>query len=86
MFRRSLPILAQQGRRTVVRDPRKAKVRAPLATLQKEEPQTPAVQPQQPPLPLQPLQGDQQPTLATYALAGVGVTLGVIFVRVFLGV
>lgn len=90
MYRRSLAVMAKQAGRTIVRDPRKKKV---IAMARQETPIQQQVAPQQqpvqpPPLPFEPSAQNQQSvgsTLGSYALAGVGVTLGVVLVRVVLG-
>ena len=94
MYRRSLQILAQQTtRRTVVRDPRK-RTKLPSTASREVVPsknsQAPVQQQQQqrPPLPFEPTHQQQESigsSMASYALAGVGVTLGVVLVRVILG-
>ena len=95
MFRRSLGALAKQGGRTLVRDPRKSSSNKRLLEAvgsSPEQPQPPvAHQSNNPPRPLLPFEPSQQnqeslgSSLVSYALAGVGVTLGVILVRVVLG-
>jgi hypothetical protein len=101
MYRRSLvAAFSKQARsRTVVRDPRKKRMNqasdslAPVATREDDHRHLePSVPPQTQvhltPLPFQPSQHNQQSigsSLASYALAGVGVTLGVVLVRVVLG-
>jgi hypothetical protein len=92
MYRRSLRVLAQQSaRRTVVRDPRK---RPPKTTIvpstsivpSEDSRMQPAPQPPpQTPFLMQQQQGSVGSTLGSYALMGVGVTLGMVLVRVVLG-
>jgi len=94
MYRRSLIALARQGGRTIVRDPRKKRlpaVRVVNDDKAKDENQTPSVyQSSSPgkPLPFGPSSQSQESvgsSLASYALAGVGVSLGFILVRVVTG-
>jgi hypothetical protein len=89
MFRRSLRVLAQpSARRTVVRDPRKRKTIVPSTSIvpSEESHMQPAPQPPpQTPFLLQQQQGSFGATLGSYAMAGVGVTLGFALVRVVLG-
>lgn len=89
MYRRSLPILTKAGR-TIVRDPRKKIKRVPAVVPEDPteiEPVQPPL-PQRMPLPFQPSSQDQQSigsSMASYAMAGVGVALGVTLVRVVIG-
>lgn len=92
MLSRPLVVLSRRalsGGRTVVRDPRKKS--KSLSVLPKEQDHPPAQAPSPPgrtPLPFEPTSQNQQSvgsSLASYALAGVGVTIGVILVRVVLG-
>jgi hypothetical protein len=90
MYRRSLIALSKQTGRTIVRDPRKKSKRVPA--VRPEDPsqveQVPPPLPMQQPLPFQPSNQDQESlgsTMASYALAGVGVTLGFTLVRVLIG-
>ena len=99
MYRRSLGLMAKQAGggagRTIVRDPRRARPAAASAALRRRAPpppeqqQQPSVPPPPPPrLPFEPSRRNEQTvggTLAAYALAGVGVSLGVGLVRFFLG-
>ena len=93
MYRRSLIALARQGGRTIVRDPRKKRlpaVRVVNDDKAKDENQTPSVYQSSPgkPLPFEPSSQNQESlgsSLASYALAGVGVSLGFILVRVVTG-
>lgn len=95
MYRRSLIALARQGGRTIVRDPRKKRLPAVRVVNDddkaKDENQTPSVyQSSSPgkPLPFEPSSQSQESvgsSLASYALAGVGVSLGFILVRVVTG-
>eukprot|EP00977_Amphora_coffeiformis_P027817 scaffold34646_cov173-Amphora_coffeaeformis.AAC.23 len=85
MYRRTLlTAAAAASKRTIVRDPRKAAsaiTKAPgeeASSLQEQPPTPPPVQHQPPPF--APSQANQESigsSLASYALAGVGVTLGV---------
>lgn len=89
MIRRSVAVLAKQtGRRTIVRDPRK-KSRALEVREKPPEENHVSVTNQSPRvMPFEPSEQNQQSvgsTLGSYALAGVGVTLGVVLVRVVLG-
>jgi hypothetical protein len=99
MYRRSARVLAaQQGSgRTIVRDPRKVVKKTPAVVEamydnndivpQQQKPQQPSI-PSQPLLPFAPSQQNRESigsSMVSYALAGVGVTLGVILVRVVLG-
>jgi hypothetical protein len=90
MYRRSLIALSKQTGRTIVRDPRKKSKRVPA--VRPEDPsqveQVPPPLPMQQPLPFQPSNQNQESlgsTMASYALAGVGVTLGFTLVRVLIG-
>lgn len=99
MYRRSLVVLAQKQQantgRTIVRDPRKiaAAKRVPALAKQHNQDQhqvttTINQTTRQTPLPFQPSEQNVQSvgsTMASYALMGVGVTLGVVLVRVVLG-
>jgi len=96
MYRRTLlRAAAATSKRTIVRDPRKTATavtkglgeEASPSSLQ-EQHSTPSPVQHQPP-PFAPSQSNQESigsSLASYALAGVGVTLGVVFVRVVLGI
>ena len=80
--------------RTIVRFPTKAKKTSPLSALSpiqepKAEELTHVKAAQQQPLPFNPINQNQQSfqsSLFSYGIAGVGVGLGVIFVRVVLGI
>ena len=96
MYRRSLGCLAKQSAgRTVVRDPRKPKAAGVLKTLESapESPFVPEAPPPPPrgPLPFNPsLDGNRKPPtvgsmLASYAIAGMAVSLGVGIVRLIIG-
>ena len=90
MFRRSIYVLANRTGRTIVRDPRKTRSLPPVSSDGPSQATTPASQPlqQQRPLPFEPSQHNQESlgsSLVSYAIAGVGVSLGVILVRVVLG-
>jgi hypothetical protein len=87
----------QSGARTIVRDPRIKKPKAPAAAAAivhrpEESPSNLGVpQQQQPPRPLMPFEPSAQnqqsvgSTLGSYALAGFGFTLGLVLVRVVFG-
>jgi len=95
MYRRSLACMAKQQAstgRTIVRDPRKS--RAAASALKTQEPSAPVSVPPPPPpparptLPFEPSRENQQTigsTLASYAIAGMAVSLGVGIVRLFIG-
>lgn len=94
MYKRSIVALSKQAGRTIVRDPRKRSKRLPLVVPKDpsheveplQDPQPPP--PQRLPLPFQYSQQDQQSigsTMASYAVTGFGVALGVTLVRVVLG-
>jgi hypothetical protein len=88
MYRRTLQVLASQGKRTVVRDPRKRHV--PTSSMVSVPPQRHEIQeqPRPPPFLQQPSLHPPQTlasSLGSYVVAGVGVTLGVVLVRVVLG-
>ena len=89
MFRRSAYNLANQASRTIVRDPRKKKaVPAVKNSLGGGHPVSAPPPPPAQPLPFEPSQQNQESlgsSLASYALAGVGVSLGVILVRAVFG-
>jgi hypothetical protein len=91
MLRRSVAVVAKQGERTIVRDPRKSRLPAVSSqnhNLPQEVPTHQAPMSPLPPPPFAPSTHNQQSvgsSLASYALAGVGVTLGVVLVRVVLG-
>mmetsp|Transcript_20476 Transcript_20476/g.44351 ORF Transcript_20476/g.44351 Transcript_20476/m.44351 type:complete len:95 (-) Transcript_20476:53-337(-) len=93
MFRRSAIVMANQARRTIVRDPRKKSVPAvstqlPAAAAAAESHPVQQQAPQQQPLPFEPSQQNQESvgsSLVSYAVAGVGVALGVTLVRVIVG-
>jgi hypothetical protein len=88
MYRRSLIALSKQTGRTIVRDPRKKIKRVPA--IRPEDPSQ--VEQVPPPLPMQPFEPSNQnqesvgSTMASYVLAGIGVTLGFTLVRVIIGV
>mmetsp|Transcript_22060 Transcript_22060/g.45985 ORF Transcript_22060/g.45985 Transcript_22060/m.45985 type:complete len:101 (-) Transcript_22060:207-509(-) len=99
MFRRSACRLAKAGR-TIVRDPRKKSLPAAVAgsppaaegnnsdLTHTRQQQPPVVQQPPPPLPFEPSQQNQESlgsSMVSYAMAGVGVALGVTLVRVVLG-
>ena len=91
MYRRSIGALAKQAGRTIVRDPRKTAASKSVPANVAQDNQRAAASPskvQPPTLPFEPSQQNQESigsSLASYALAGVGVTLGVVLVRVVLG-
>jgi len=94
MYRRSFVVLAQQGgRRTIVRDPRKKVNSIAVRPGDHHNEGRRDLHPVQPaqrrtPLPFEPNQQDQQTigsSLGSYALAGVGVTLGFVLVGAILG-
>jgi hypothetical protein len=92
MLRSSLIRLSSSNvKRTVVRDPRKKKVRPSLTSLElrrKEENQVDVLKPVNQPLPFAHSGNDQGSvgsTLGSYVLAGVGVTLGFTLVGLILG-
>jgi hypothetical protein len=99
MFRRSLLKMTQKqsGERTIVRDPRIKKPKAPAVSAAsvhrpEESPSKLSVpQQQHPPRPLMPFEPSAQnqqsvgSTLGSYALAGFGFTLGLVLVRVVFG-
>ena len=87
MYRRSLRVLAQQSRRTIVRDPRRRRNKpSPLVVPKEEDELQPTPPMAKTPLPFGPQpQHSTASSLASYAVAGVGVTLGVVLVRVVLG-
>jgi hypothetical protein len=89
MYRRSLVALSKQAGRTIVRDPRKKSTRLPA--VRPEDPSSQVEPVVQPPLPLLPFAPNSQnqeslgSSLATYAVAGVGMALGMTLVRVLIG-
>ncbi len=85
-------LFSSKAGRTIVRDPRKTKNAAPSSALQLKpderegEVQTP---PQVKPVPFAPSIENQESvgsTLGSYALAGVGMTMGFALVRVLFGI
>jgi hypothetical protein len=94
MYRRSIAAFSKQAGRTIVRDPRKLKTnkRLPVAQSAPTDHNVPAPLSEpttRSPMPFEPSQHNQQSigsSLGSYMLAGVGVTMGVILVRVVLGV
>ena len=75
--------------RTVIRDPRKKKAIKPASAVQVREDSQSLQTPFKPTVPFAPSDKTQESvgsTLGTYALAGVGMTLGFTLVRVVLGV
>jgi hypothetical protein len=90
MYRRSIVALAKQTGRTIVRDPRKKSTRLPA--VHPEDPSqlehVPPPLPERQPLPFEPSNQNQESlgsTMASYVLAGIGVTLGFTLVRVIVG-
>ena len=100
MYRRSIVLaIAKQTERTIVRDPRdKVKIlpvtsttntHAPVQHTSSTNTVTTTQQQHPPPLPFEPSQQNQQSIgsmVGSYALAGFGMGLGVIFVRMIFGV
>lgn len=91
MFRRSIPILSKKApSRTIVRDPRKN--RAAVSQLVEQQENEIANQSNDNSGPVQPFEPSTQnqqslgSTLGSYALAGVGMSMGFALVRVVFGV
>mmetsp|Transcript_14629 Transcript_14629/g.27419 ORF Transcript_14629/g.27419 Transcript_14629/m.27419 type:complete len:153 (-) Transcript_14629:379-837(-) len=96
MLQRTRVLLSKATKRTVVRDPRKIKVPSSAASStalqetyqQQEHLPSQHHQPQTPSLPFEPSPQNQQSigsSMASYALAGVGVALGFTFVGLLFG-
>lgn len=91
MFRKSLVLLLERPGRTIVRDPRRIRNPKSLAVAKVEDLPSPEQTKDNIPraaFPFEPNPQNQSnvgSSLASYALAGVGVTLGVVLVRIVLG-
>jgi hypothetical protein len=90
MYRRSLVALSKQTGRTIVRDPRKKSTRLPA--VHPEDPSqlehVPPPLPMRQPLPFEPSNQNQESlgsSMASYALMGAGMALGMTLVRVIIG-
>mmetsp|Transcript_29284 Transcript_29284/g.43172 ORF Transcript_29284/g.43172 Transcript_29284/m.43172 type:complete len:94 (-) Transcript_29284:35-316(-) len=91
MYRRSIALLAEKGKRTIVRDPRKRK----LPAIQRTQDALEAVQEQDPPpvevrqrMAFEPMEQNQQAvgsTLGSYALMGAGMAVGFSIVGAIFG-